>query len=225
MRGRFATVFGVALFVVALTGCATKGYVNQNIAEVNEKVETLAEALEDTQEQTRTNADGVADATRRADAAADSASEAGRSAADAGRAASAADDKAAAVGRDAERLMQLIFEVVLSQEQGNFGFGQAVLPDAAKSEIDNLAKRLKDDNPGNVFIEIEGHTDSTGDPQVNERLGLERAEAVKRYLHESHEIPLHRMNVISYGEEKPIAPNDTQAGRAQNRRVVVRVLA
>ena len=121
--------------------------------------------------------------------------------------------------------MQLLFEVVLSQEQGNFGFGQAVLPDAAKTEIDDLAQRLKDDNPGNVFIEIEGHTDSTGDPQVNERLGLERAEAVKRYLHESHEIPLHRMNVISYGEDKPIAPNDTQAGRAQNRRVVVRVLA
>ena len=68
------------------------------------------------------------------------------------------------------------------------------------------------------------HTDSTGDPNVNEQLGLERAEAVKRYLHESHEIPLHRMNVISYGEDKPIAPNDTQTGRAQNRRVVVRVL-
>ena len=230
MKRRFATVFVVAVFVGGLTGCATKGYVNQNIAEVNEKVETLAEALEDTQEQTRTNADaasaadGVAEATRRADSASDSAADAGRSAADAGRAASAADDRAAAVGRDTERLMRLLYEVVLSQEQGNFRFGQADLPDAAKMEIDGLAQRPKSDSPGNVYIEIEGHTDSTGDPNVNEQLGLERAEAVKRYLHESHEIPLHRMNVISYGEDKPIAPNDTQTGRAQNRRVVVRVL-
>ena len=168
MKRRFATVFVVAVFVGGLTGCATKGYVNQNIAEVNEKVETLAEALEDTQEQTRTNADGVAEATRRADSASDSAADAGRSAADAGRAASVADDRAAAVGRDTERLMRLLYEVVLSQEQGNFGFGQADLPDAAKMEIDGLAQRLKSDSPGNVYIEIEGHTDSTGDPNVNE---------------------------------------------------------
>lgn len=224
MNQRFAAVFGVAVLGLALTGCATKGYVNENIAQVNEKVETLSEALEDTQEETRANAAGVAEATRRADAASESADTANRSASDAGRAAAAADDRAAAVGRDTERLMRLLYEVVLSQEQGNFGFGQAELPDAAKAEIDALAQRLKNESPGNVYIEIEGHTDATGDPQVNERLGLERAEAVKRYLHESHEIPLHRMNVISYGEEKPIAPNDTRAGRAQNRRVVVRVL-
>jgi len=48
---------------------------------------------------------------------------------------------------------------------------------------------------------------------------------VKRYLYETHQIPLHKMNVISYGEEKPAAPNNTKAGREQNRRVVIRVLA
>jgi outer membrane protein OmpA-like peptidoglycan-associated protein len=60
---------------------------------------------------------------------------------------------------------------------------------------------------------------------VNERIGLQRAEAVKRYLHEKHQIPLHKMNVISYGEDKPVAPNTTKEGRAQNRRVVIRVLS
>jgi len=60
---------------------------------------------------------------------------------------------------------------------------------------------------------------------VNEKIGLERAEAVKRYLYEQHQIPLHKMNVISYGEEKPVAPNKTKTGRAQNRRVVIKVLA
>jgi outer membrane protein OmpA-like peptidoglycan-associated protein len=54
---------------------------------------------------------------------------------------------------------------------------------------------------------------------------MERAEAVKRSLYEQHQIPLHRMNVISYGEDKPAAPNNTRDGRAQNRRVVIRVLA
>ena len=52
-----------------------------------------------------------------------------------------------------------------------------------------------------------------------------RAEAVKRYLYEQHQVPLHKINVISYGEEKPVAPNNTRDGRAQNRRVVIKVLA
>ena len=217
----------LALFgtVIGSTACATKGYVNEGLAEVNAKVETLSESLEETQEQTRVNADGVAAAQADADAAAASADAAGRSAEDAGRAASSAGDRADAVGRDTERLMRLLYEVVLSQDQGDFGFGQAELPDEAKGEIDRLAGQLKADAQRNVYIEIEGHTDATGEPIVNERLGLERAEAVKRYLHESHQIPLHRMNTISYGEEKPIAPNDTREGRAQNRRVVVRVLS
>ena len=49
--------------------------------------------------------------------------------------------------------------------------------------------------------------------------------AGQRYLYEQYQIPLHKMNVISYGEDKPIAPNKTKAGRAQNRRVVIKVLA
>jgi len=60
---------------------------------------------------------------------------------------------------------------------------------------------------------------------VNEKVGFDRAEAVKRYLFEQHQIPLHRMNVISYGKEKPVASNKTREGRAMNRRVVIRVLA
>jgi outer membrane protein OmpA-like peptidoglycan-associated protein len=75
------------------------------------------------------------------------------------------------------------------------------------------------------LIAIEGHTDSTGPRAINERIGLERAEAVERYLYEQYQIPLPKMDVISYGEEKPIAPNTTRAGRAQNRRVVIKVMA
>jgi outer membrane protein OmpA-like peptidoglycan-associated protein len=90
--------------------------------------------------------------------------------------------------------------------------------------LDEVINQLKAD-PKNVFIEIEGHTDNVGDKVYNEKLGMERAEAVKRYMYEAHQIPLHKINVISYGEDKPVAPNKTRDGRAQNRRVVVRVLS
>ena len=217
-------VLALVVTIAATSACATKGYVNEGLAEVNEKVETLSNSLEETQEATRENADGVATARREAAEAGDSAAAAGLTADEAGRSASAAGNRADAVGRETERLMRLLYEVVLSQDQGDFKFGNADLPDGAREEIDRLAGQLKSDAPKNVYIEIEGHTDATGEPEVNEHLGLERAEAVKRYLHESHQIPLHRMNTISYGEEKPVAPNDTREGRAQNRRVVVRVL-
>jgi outer membrane protein OmpA-like peptidoglycan-associated protein len=74
-------------------------------------------------------------------------------------------------------------------------------------------------------VEIEGHTDSVGSKTVNDHVGWVRAETVKRYLHEKHGVPLDKMTVISYGKERPIAPNGTREGRAQNRRVVIRVVA
>jgi outer membrane protein OmpA-like peptidoglycan-associated protein len=76
-----------------------------------------------------------------------------------------------------------------------------------------------------IFIEVEGHTDNVGQAAYNQQLGLERAETVKRYLYAQHQVPLHKINVISYGEDKPVAPNTTRTGRAQNRRVVVRILS
>ena len=87
-----------------------------------------------------------------------------------------------------------------------------------------MINQLKAD-PKNVYIEIEGHTDNVGEPRFNEELGMERAESVKRYLYEAHQIPLHKINAISYGEDKPVAPNKDKKGRAQNRRVVIKVLA
>jgi outer membrane protein OmpA-like peptidoglycan-associated protein len=98
------------------------------------------------------------------------------------------------------------------------------LPDGAKSALDQMVTRLKAD-PKAVRIEVEGHTDNVGSTETNERIGLDRAEAVKKYLYMQHQVPLHKINVISYGEEKPVSPNNTRAGRAQNRRVVVRVLS
>ncbi len=80
-------------------------------------------------------------------------------------------------------------------------------------------------NPNGAYIEIEGHTDNVGPKDINFKLGLDRAENVKRYLYETHQVPLHKINVISYGEEKPVTDNKTRANRAQNRRVVIKVIA
>ena len=70
-------------------------------------------------------------------------------------------------------------------------------------------------------VEIQGHTDSTGSEAYNLRLGERRAEAVRAYLNAEHQIPLHRMSVISYGESDPVADNSTQEGRTANRRVEI----
>jgi outer membrane protein OmpA-like peptidoglycan-associated protein len=131
-----------------------------------------------------------------------------------------AGDRADAVDRSMRRM---IYEVVINEDSGNFKFGAAALPDEAKARIDELVQALLAE-PKGAYFEIEGHTDNVGDEMINFKLGLDRAESVKRYLYEQHQVPLHRMNVISYGEDKPLSPNNTREGRAQNRRVVIKVL-
>jgi peptidoglycan-associated lipoprotein len=217
-----------ALAIGGSTACATKKFVRTSVGEVNEKVDSQGRTIEETQERVRRNEGRISEVDQRAAAAAQSAQQANDSASAANSAATAARSAATEVGGRVDTMdkanRRLVYEVVLSEDQGNFKFGKAALPDEAKQQIDQMVAQLKQD-PKNVFIEIEGHTDSVGDKVTNERLGLARAEGVKRYLYEQYQIPLHKMNVISYGKEKPVAPNKTKAGRAQNRRVVIKVLA
>ena len=221
MRKFFVAIPIAVLAVSGSTACATKKFVRTNVGEVNDKVDSLGKSLEETQERTRQNEGKIANVDQKADRAQQAAQQAHNAANEARSAADAAASKADAVDKASRRL---VYEVVLSEDSGNFKFGKVDLPDEAKQKIDEMVSQLKQD-PKNVFIEIEGHTDNVGPKAVNERIGLERAEAVQRYLYEQYQIPLHKMNVISYGEDKPIAPNKTKAGRAQNRRVVIKVLA
>ena len=214
---------GIPVLALALSGttaCATKGFVRSNVGEVNTKVDTLTKTVEETQERTRANEGRIVEVDQKAAAADQRAAQAGQRADQAYSTAETAVSKADAVEKASKRL---IYEVVISEDKGNYKFGRAVMPDEAKGEIDQLVQQLKSE-PSGAFIEIEGHTDSSGPSELNYRLGLERAENVKRYLYEQHQVPLHRINIISYGEDKPIAPNNTRDGRAQNRRVVIKVL-
>ncbi len=225
----FLVAIPIALLAIGgSTACATKKFVKTSVGDVNDKVDSLGKSVEETQERTRRNEGRISEVDQKAQSAAQAAQQANAAAALASNAANAAGSKAEAAGAKAEAIdkssKRLVYEMVLSEDQGNFQFGKTMLPDEAKQRIDQIVAQLKQD-PKNVFLEIEGHTDNVGPKEVNEKIGLERAQAVQRYLYEQYQIPLHKMNVISYGQNRPIAPNTTKAGRAQNRRVVIKVLA
>ncbi len=225
------SLIALTMFAVAAAGstaCATKGYVRTQVGQVSSKVDTLTTSLEETQERTKQNETKIAQVDEKAGAAGTAADQAGAAARLADQKAAAAGDTATSANTLAQTVdkaqKKIVYEVVLNESQGNFKFGDTALPAAAKARIDELIAQIKAD-PKGAYFEIEGHTDNVGDKMVNEKIGLERAEAVKRYLYEQHQIPLHRMNVISYGEDKPAVPNNSRDNRAQNRRVVIRVLA
>ena len=228
MRNSLFAAALLTLSVAVAPACATKKYVRTEVGNVNSKVDTLSGTVEETQERTRKNEERIGQVDQKAEEAGKSATSA-RQAADAANAAAqkvdgrvtTVDTRVTSVEAAARKL---VFEVTLSEDQGNFKFGKTVLPDEAKQRLDQMVAQLKQD-PKAIYLEIEGHTDNVGDKMINEKIGLERAEAVKRYLYEQYQIPLHKMNVISYGEQKPVAPNKTRDGRAQNRRVVIKVLA
>jgi len=228
MRNLILAVPIAILAVGGSTACATKKFVRTSVGEVNNKVDSLGRSLEETQERTRQNETKIGDVDKATQAAAQAAKAANDQAVTANSAASAAASTANTAVAKADEVdkasKKLVYEVVLNEDQGNFKFGKIDLPDEAKARLDEMINQIKAD-PKGAFFEIEGHTDDVGGKVINERLGMERAEAVKVYLYEHHQIPLHKINVISYGEEKPVAPNNTKDGRAQNRRVVITVLA
>jgi outer membrane protein OmpA-like peptidoglycan-associated protein len=196
---------------VALAGCAKKSYVQREVGEVNKKVDAVSADLEKTQQRVQQSETRIE--------AVDKDAKAGIS--DAKSSAQAAMTKA----NEAEKAAKgkLIYTVTLSNDKVRFPVNKAEISDEAKALIDEAVAPLVQANRG-VYFEIEGHTDSTGDPAYNFRLGEERAMAVRDYIAKTHAVALSRLNVISYGEEKPVTENKTRDDRAQNRRVVIRIL-
>lgn len=196
---------------VALAGCAKKSYVQREVGEVNKKVDAVSVEVEKTQQRVQQNEvridavdkqaqSGITEAKGSAQAAMTKAQEAER----------------AAKGK-------LIYTVTLSNDKVRFPVNKAEISDEAKAMIDEAVGPLVKENRG-VWFEIEGHTDNTGDAAYNFKLGEERAMAVRDYIAKKDAIALSRLNVSSYGEEKPVVDNKTREDRAQNRRVVIRIL-
>jgi outer membrane protein OmpA-like peptidoglycan-associated protein len=196
---------------LTLTGCASKKYVNEKVAsademtatkigEVQTSVEGNQKAISDLQAKDKQLEDQIAKLSETAKDALARATEAGK----------------LAEGT-------FVDEIVLTDDNVTFGFDKSSLSDGAKATLDSFVKGLKSKNK-NVFIEIQGHTDNIGSEQYNLKLGYKRAEHVMKYLNKDLGVPLHRMNVTSYGEYKPIADNSSKEGRAQNRRVSLVVM-
>jgi outer membrane protein OmpA-like peptidoglycan-associated protein len=102
-----------------------------------------------------------------------------------------------------------------------FEYAKATLRPDSYPELDRIADTMKE-NP-NLAIEIQGHTDNVGSNESNLKLSQDRAEAVRKYLI-SKKIQTARVTSVGYGETKPVATNDTEEGRAQNRRVQLAIV-
>ncbi|PVM93967.1 flagellar motor protein MotB [Caulobacter endophyticus] len=183
---KMATVVALVAGGLAVSGCATKKYVNTQVGAVNTRVDG-----HDTQisELDKTSREAL--------------------------------DRATAAGKLAEG--KFMYSMVLSDDSVKFPTDQDALSPEAEQRLADFAAKLKEENK-NVYLEIQGYTDATGEEGYNEKLGQRRADAVRKFLSRQG-VALNRMATISYGAEDPVAPNETKEGRAQNRRVVIMVLA
>jgi len=202
-------------FVWLTAGCASKGYVDdqlnqaltaeigrvrQNMDDVRQGIQKNRQEIDSLKSETQARQERLARKMNLIDEALKRAGEA----------------KKLAKGK-------LLYEVTLTDESVHFGYKKSTLSDEAKAALDAFAQDLIAGNEA-VFIEIQGHTDHVGSDEYNLELGQDRADSVRKYLNTDHNIPLHRMSTISYGESKPLEPNDTKSNRAQNRRVVLLVM-
>ena len=198
----------LAAGALCLGGCATEKYVNTHVAASDAKLDARIDA---TASETHTQIDALQGHLHDTDSKLAGVDKTSREAL----------DRAQAAGKLAEG--KFVYEMVLSDDAVKFPAAGTALSPEAEARLTDFVQKLKAENR-NVYLEIQGYTDATGSAAANLRLGEERAEAVRRFLSKAG-VALNRMATISYGADDPVAPNKTRAGRAQNRRVVLVVLA
>lgn len=199
---------------LALSGCATKEFVNEQVTGVNKRMDgqnaELSGKLDKQIQEFSSRYSSLDGRLNNQQAALDGTSKTAKEAL----------DRALAAGKLAEG--KFMYETTLSSQIA-FPFEGNELTEDAKKALDEFAGKIKSDNR-NVYIEIQGHTDNSGPEYTNLKIGEQRAEIVRRYLAMKHGFALHRMNAMSYGESVPVADNKTRAGRIENRRVTLVVL-
>ncbi len=198
------TVGALLLGSFGLTACATKKYVGEEVGKSSAATEKRINDVESQVEATQTKVKSHDAKLAELDTATRQALE-----------------RAQEAGKLAEG--KFVYSLVLSDDAAKFPVNKYELSNEAKEALNAFAERLKGENR-NVYLEIQGHTDSTGSADYNMKLGSERAEAVRRYLNKQG-VALNRMSTISYGASEPVESNKTKEGRSKNRRVVVIVLA
>jgi peptidoglycan-associated lipoprotein len=189
-----------AITALLLAGCATEDYVNKHVGAVQDQVSGVKGDVGGLQGQQQAQGARIdkLDATTRE-----------------------AMERAEAAGKLAEG--KFLYAMVLSDDSVKFSSNSSDLSPEAQTRLTDFVGKLKNENR-NVYVEIQGHTDASGSKAGNMKLGEERAEAVRLFMYKQG-VPLNRMSTISYGDAAPVAPNGTKDGRAQNRRVVIVVMA
>jgi outer membrane protein OmpA-like peptidoglycan-associated protein len=220
--------------MLVLSGCATRKYVRV-------QTQSLEPAIQEAANAAKENAERIDAVDRRAQQGITAAGAADQRAAAAQKAADGANTAAQAAARQADTANQGVQQAnnrinTLETRLSNMGDAyveadkQAItfannssnLDDQARSTLDRIAGTLSG-QPSGYMIELQGFTDSNGSEQYNIGLSQRRAQSVERYL-VSRKVPLYRISIIGLGEEGPVAANNTSQGRAQNRRVEIRVL-
>ena len=206
-RSFFAVLLVAGLFLSGMIGCATEQFVKDQVAAVDTEIRDVRKNVVANQKQIASLKKSAAKQDRLIQKHSTTVQE------------------AMSRAEEAHKLAEgkLLYEATISGDSVHFGFDTSSLSDEAKTCLDVFSGVVKTENK-NIYIEIQGHTDNIGSEEHNLKLGQARAEAVMRYLHMEHGIPLHRMNAFSYGKSKPVAGNDTPGNRAKNRRVTIVVM-
>jgi len=199
-----ATVFLIGL--ISSTGCLTKKYMHGELAVLDQKVEGVEDAVEENQKRIKEHDERL---TTLGSIITQHESQFNK-----------VDGKIEEVRRFAQG--KLILREIIRNNEAKFKLDSYELSAEARETLDKFVEKLVAEDRG-VYIEIQGHTDITGPDAWNLLLGRKRAEAAMEYLYKTYHIPLHRMEVISFGSSEPVADNSTREGRALNRRVEILV--
>jgi len=198
--------FAILVGFLLVPGCATKKYVRQEAAAIDQKVQGVETAIEENQKRIKEHDERLATI--------------GSLITEQQEQIKSVDGKIEEVRKASQG--KLLFKETLRNDQAKFKFDSSELAPEAKAALDVFVQRLVEENRG-IYLEIQGHTDSTGEESYNLVLGKKRADAVMEYLYKQYHIPLHRMEVFSFGSSAPVGDNKTKDGRAQNRRVDILV--
>jgi OmpA-OmpF porin, OOP family len=226
LMNRFS--FAAALVAVALpltVGCASKKYVRNEVTptvnKVNELDDLTAKNTRDIRDVDSRSQQGIQQATSAADAANQKALAAGQAASQANQNATQAANRVTSLAGTVENIDN--YKPVGDPTTVQFGFDKSELTRKDKQTLDQFGEQLA--NQRHFLIEIHGYTDSTGAKDYNYQLSQRRADSVIQYLAQKYDVPAHQIYVIGLGEDNPVAANTSAKGRAENRRVDIRLMS
>jgi len=220
---RTSLVICLAASMLATVGCASKNYVKQQttplINKTNELDDLTAKNTKDIKDVDARVQAGLASVNAKSDAADQKAQAAGQTAASAQQVADAANTR---VGVLTNTVANLDNYHVVAETSVKFAFNKDGLTPKAKEALDQLAGSIA--STKGYIIALEGGCDSVGPADYNYDLSQRRANSVIQYLASKYDVPAHKIYVIGLGKDKPVESNKTAAGRADNRRVDVRLM-